>query len=101
MHLMEYEHEWTKSNVSDADDSNLLPVTRLSIVTYGSENVSLSKEVALKRVLTDIGKATSDYLPNNYYPAKKGENMHRPQYDIKRNVIFEEAGEEIHEATHE
>jgi Poly(A) polymerase catalytic subunit len=98
MHLMEYEHEWTKNNVSDAEpeDSNRLPVTRLSIVTYGSENVSLSKEVALKRVLTDIGKATSDYLPNNYHPAKKGENMQRPQYDITRNVIFEEAGEEIH-----
>jgi Poly(A) polymerase catalytic subunit len=77
------------------DTTETAAITRLSITTYGDENTSLSKEVALRRTLVDIGKAVSDYLPNNYYPARRGENSTRPQYDIKRNSIFLEAGEEI------
>lgn len=69
-------------------------VAQLSITTYGADNVSLSKEVAMRRVFADIGQATADYLPNNYYPARRAEGVLRPQYDFSRNKIFAESGEE-------
>ena len=83
MRLMEYEHGCIPSTEK--------PITRLSVVTYGSDNISTSKEISIRRVLADIGEATPDYLPSNYYPARrKGD---RPKYDITRNEIFQESGE--------
>jgi hypothetical protein len=89
MNLMEFENGRTNSS---GNSSN---ITRLSVVTYGADNTSLSKEVGMKRVLADMGLGVSEYLPNNYYPAKKREDSARPQYDISRNVIFDESGQEI------
>jgi hypothetical protein len=70
-------------------------IARLSVATYGNENVSLSKEITLRRVFTDLGVAVADYLPSNYYPHKRAPDMPRLQYDISRNVIFAESGELI------
>jgi hypothetical protein len=114
LRLMEYEHEQNikgnvgrgvvnidKVNTDKVNTENGVvslpnehePITRLSITTYGNENVSLSKEIAVKRVLADIGKAVPEYLPNNYYPSKRRQDLPRPQYDITRNNIFLESGE--------
>lgn len=87
MKLIEFEH----------GKNDPLPITRLSVVTYGAENVNLSKEVAIRRVLTDIGQAASDYLPSNYYPAKRVADLPRIKYDLSRNVLFKESGEEYGE----
>lgn len=109
LRLMEYEHSKVgfekvgyddksrKTIESAANSQNDIsqPITRLSITTYGNENVSLSKEIAIKRVLADIGKAVPEYLPNNYYPSKRRDDLPRPQYDITRNNIFLESGEKM------
>jgi Poly(A) polymerase catalytic subunit len=79
MKLMEYDHK-----------VSAVPVTRLSVETYGGDNVSLSKKIAITRVYADINHDQTLYLPMSYYPARGNPP---PVYDYKLSDLFKESGE--------
>jgi len=67
-----------------------------SIITYGSDNISLSKKIALNRIQVVLGEETPIKTPPNYYPAKNAEHKRgRPEYNIAEEEMFMESGEPL------
>ncbi len=68
----------------------------LSITTYGRDNISVAKEIALNRVYADITGITRYKTPTNYYPAKnKASQRPHPTFDYTGEKFFQESGKQI------
>lgn len=99
MKLIQFEDAQRNMTGTETGTETAKTITGLSITTYGSDNVSLSKVISVTRILADMKEAEMPYLPSNYYPKNIFGDRKRPQFDYTRNHIYLESGEEIVEAT--
>jgi hypothetical protein len=64
-----------------------------SISTYGGDNISLSREVALNRMNNDLYGKEVFKIPRNYYPGKSiPNNRPHPEFDPEEVIFFRESG---------
>jgi hypothetical protein len=72
-----------------------LPAFGLSLKTYGRDNISLSMEVSLNRLYSDLHISTPYAIPINYYPGRsRVNNRPKPTFDPLTLKFFIESGEE-------
>jgi hypothetical protein len=64
----------------------------LSVDVYGTNNISLAREIQLNRVYVDLGEAKPIYIPSNYYPDK---GRPPPIFNYDDSPYFSEHGREI------
>lgn len=69
-----------------------------SVNTYGAENVSLSRLIALSRVESDLTGKPSHRLPQNYYPGRAAARKRDPPaFSPDEIIFFQESGNVIPE----
>ncbi len=69
-----------------------------SITTYGSENISISKEIALNKMHIVLDNAPAIKTPVNYYPAKNiPKGLPHPEFNPDDTVFFRKSGRTITE----
>lgn len=67
-----------------------------SVETYGNDNISLARSVALNRLYADLGDATLFNIPWNYYPGRSiPAGRGHPEFDYESSPFFQERGREI------
>ncbi len=75
-------------------DSPLWP----SINTYGSENISISKEIALNKLFVEIDGIEPIKTPLNYYPARSiPKGSPHPTFNPTDTIFFRKSGRVIPE----
>lgn len=97
MKLIQFEDSIDSNNTTTilTQETNVsILITGLSVSTYGSDNISLSKTISISRILADMKMGEVPPLPSNYYP-KNNSNKQRPKFDYSVNDIYLESGEEI------
>ena len=64
-----------------------------SIHTYGNENISISREVALNKLYIDLNEAQPIKTPLNYYPARSiPKGVSHPTFNPEDTVFFRKLG---------
>jgi hypothetical protein len=67
-----------------------------SVQTYGNENISLSKSVALSYLYHDLDGEPLFVTPRNYYPGRSiPQGRPHPEFTYEDNPFFLESGREI------
>jgi hypothetical protein len=67
-----------------------------TICTYGNDNISLSRQVALNRLNVELNGGQSLVLPWNYYPGRSREKqIPHPTFDSDTNGFYQEVGKEV------
>lgn len=97
--LMQFLSKWFKYRdelYRDAYASLLLmvknsthPVLCLSVKVFGSDNISLSKTIAMNMLRVELDGAEPIYKPMNY----RAEKQNHPEFDITKMLYAHESGE--------
>lgn len=89
------------SNTYLAYYKSLLDMTKIgdrdivfpSVTTYGGDNVSLSREVALNKLYVELEGIDALKIPKNYYPGRSIPNKRpHPEFDPEEVEFFREQG---------